>query len=320
MSRGTELERIALLAATFGRPSTGIGIGDDAAIVEPVTEPLVWTIDAQVEGTHFQIDWLTWWEVGWRSFMAAASDLAAMGASPLAALSALSLGPGVEDDDLEQLAKGQAEAARMIGAVVIGGNLARGTETSVTTTLLGRAAKPVLRSGAQPGDGLYLAGAIGLAHAGLMLLQRGGPDVKPEPWQASALSAWRRPIARIDAGKGMAPTATAGIDISDGLARDAHHIAEASHVALVIEETALRGLASGLLTRGATALSVDVLDLMLTGGEDYALLVTSPQPINGFTRIGHVVVGAPEVLLARDLAHGGAYEPLPPRGFDHFSS
>ncbi|HVJ90016.1 MAG TPA: AIR synthase related protein, partial [Labilithrix sp.] len=90
MSRSGEFERIALLAKRFGGPALGttVGIGDDAAVLAPVASSLVWTVDAQVEGTHFRLDWLGWSDVGWRSFMAASSDLAAMGATPLAALSA----------------------------------------------------------------------------------------------------------------------------------------------------------------------------------------------------------------------------------------
>ncbi len=141
-----------------------VGIGDDAAVLDP--GGLVWTVDVQVDGTHFRPEWASWEDIGWRSFMAAASDLAAMGAEPIAALSSLVLAPAIDDQALDAIARGQAAASLAAGAPVVGGNLARGTETSITTTLLGRAAQPVLRSGAQPGDGVYLAGPVGLAAAG----------------------------------------------------------------------------------------------------------------------------------------------------------
>jgi thiamine-monophosphate kinase len=312
-----ELERVALLSRVFGgqpAPGVAVGIGDDAAVL-PLAGPgvLVWTIDAQVEGTHFRRDWLAWGDVGWRSFMAAASDLAAMGAAPVSALSALALSPSVDDAALEALARGQADAARVVGAPVIGGNLARASEASITTTLLGRAARPVLRSGARAGDGLYLAGAVGMAAAGLAALDSGaGPG---DADVSACIEAWRRPRARIDDGLAMASIATAAVDVSDGLARDAQHVAEASGVTLILEEVALCARAAGALEAAAGLLGRDVLDLVLAGGEDYALLVASPTPIAGFDRVGAVEAGAPEVVL---LAHDGTRRSAGDRGFDHF--
>jgi thiamine-monophosphate kinase len=319
VSRKSELERIALLARRFGpqvTPGVRLGIGDDAAVIEPSRHvPLVWTIDAQVEGTHFRLDWLRWEDVGWRSFIAASSDLAAMGATPLAALSALVLADGVDDPAFDALARGQAEAARAVGAPVVGGNLARGKETSITTTLLGHADRPILRSGARAGDGLYLAGAVGLAAAGLVALESGAARGAGNTSIDACIEAWRRPPALIERGLAMQSVASAAVDISDGLARDAHHIAEASAVVLVLDEVALRARASGALHAAATLLGRDVLDLALGGGEDYALLAASPSPIEGFDRIGTVESGRPGVSLARA---DGTRAPVEAKGFDHF--
>jgi len=331
VSRGTELARIALLAKRFGGAHglkgdarIDVGIGDDAAVLEPAAAPLVWTIDAQVEGTHFRLDWLGWEDVGWRSFMAAASDLAAMGAVPLAALSALALADEVDDAALDALARGQADAASTVSAPIVGGNLARGKETSVTTTLLGYADRPILRSSARVGDGLYLAGAVGMAAAGLLALERGVASAA-DPSIAACIQAWRRPRALIDRGLAMRGIASAALDISDGLSRDASHIAEASGVTLVVEEALLRARAAGTLTSAASLLGLDVLDLVLRGsGEDYALLVTSPSPIEGFDRIG--VVESAASGSGSDTASGGltlvrvdgTRAPVDPKGFDHF--
>ena len=287
---GTELERIALLASKFGRPPTGVGIGDDAAVLEG---GIVWTIDAQVEGTHFKLDWLSWQDVGWRSFMAAASDLAAMGAVATAALSALVLAPNVTDECLGLLADGQAAAAKALGIPIVGGNLARGRETSVTTTLLGRVMKPVLRSGARVGEAVWLAGPVGFAATGMAALGRGTKDAA----FAKCIEAWRHPRARLGLAAG-----TAGIDISDGLARDATHVADASNVTLALESSALR-----LPPR----LDREPLEYALFGGEDYALLMTSTMPLEGYARIGTVQPrGASGVTLDGD--------PVDPGGFDHF--
>ena len=318
MSRGSELERVALLAATFGRQAAGasVGVGDDAAVLDAVYAPLVWTIDAQVEGTHFRLDWLTWHDVGWRSFMAAASDVAAMGASPVAALSALVLADHVDDAALHELATGQAEASRIVGAPIVGGNLARGAEVSVTTTVLGRVDRNdrgVLRSGARAGDGVYLAGAVGMAAAGLVALQSGAAGASADV--DACIEAWRRPRALIVEGLAMSTVATAAVDVSDGLSQDAARIAEASSVTLVLDEHLVRACASGPLERAAAALGRDALELALGGGEDYALLVTSASAIPGFARIGTVEPGGAGIVLARA---DGTRAPVDPRGFDHF--
>ncbi len=318
MTISTELERIARLRRVFeGLPQDGIalGIGDDAAVLlssSANSAPLVWTIDAQVEGTHFKRPWLCWGDVGWRSFMAAGSDLAAMGASPVAALSSLILPGDVDDDAFHALVDGQAEAARVIMAPIVGGNLAKGREVSVTTTLFGRTDTPMTRHGARVGDGVYLAGSLGLARAGWLLLEKGRGE---EPVFASCIEAWRRPTARIADGLVLRPRAHAAIDISDGLSRDAGHLAHASSVRIVLEEEALRGQVPEVLHRAASELGVEALDLALSGGEDYALLAASPVSLDGFIRIGRVEKGPAGVMLDRGPR---GCEALADRGFDHF--
>jgi thiamine-monophosphate kinase len=282
-----ERERVALLTRIFGD-----AIGDDCATLEPPRDDnLVWTVDACVEGTHFRREWLSWEDLGWKSFMAAASDIAAMGAEPIGALSALVLTTDVDDASFEAIARGQKAAADAIGAAVVGGNLARGNEVSITTTVLGRAARAVLRSGARAGDLVLVAGELGHADAALAALQAGDLD---SPY----VVAWQRPRARIEDGKAMAAAgATAAMDISDGLAIDAHRLAEASGVAIVFDDAALESY------------GVDVAHV-LRGGEDYALLVTAPQPIAGFKHVGRVERGS-----GLRLASGRTIEP---EGFDHF--
>src|SRR4051812_46191324 len=122
----TELARIAKLARALAhvgeQPGIVRGIGDDAAVLETRgTGQLVWTVDAQVEGVHFRRDLASWEDAGWRSFMAAASDLAAMGAEGWCALSALILPRSLDDEALDAIARGQADAAREVEAPVVGG-------------------------------------------------------------------------------------------------------------------------------------------------------------------------------------------------------
>ncbi len=272
----SELDRIRVLSRIFApeRPhGVLLGIGDDAAVLAPSAEPLVWTVDSAVEGVHFRRAWLSFEDIGYRSTMAAVSDLGAMGAEPLGVLSALVLPQDVTDDDLFALARGQKEAAGAVGTAVIGGNLARGTELSITTTALGRAPRPIQRAGARPGDKLWLLGPVGVAAAGLRFLQEGLsttdsvarerlldmarerlPDVARERLPDVAqkrlpdmareqlpdvvdrcVEAWRRPRARIAEGLSLRGIATAAVDVSDGLARDVGHLARASGVRAVIQ-------------------------------------------------------------------------------------
>ncbi len=308
-----ENDRVAMLARVFASRAAGvkIGIGDDAAVLEGPygRSQLVWTVDEQVDGTHFRRDFLSWQDLGWRSFTAAASDVAAMGAQPWCALCALVLPDDVGDADLEQIARGQHQAAALVGAAVVGGNLARGPALSVATTVLGTCDRAVLRSGARPGDTLWVAGHLGLAAAGLHALERGMAE---DPRLRVAVAAWRTPRVLLTEGLGMAGVAHAAVDASDGLARDAGHLGEASGVRVVFDEGALRE--DDALAEAAAALGEDSLELALYGGEDYALVAVSDKPIRGFRRIGEIVAG--RGLSLRGL-HGE--RTIEPTGFDHFA-
>ncbi len=309
-----ETARIAMLARTLGASAAGlkVGIGDDAAVLEtPVGSPLiVWTIDEQVEGVHFRRDMLSWRDVGWRSVMAAASDVAAMGARPWGALCALVLPDDVDDAALESIACGQRDATAELGAPVVGGNLSRGPALSLATTFLGTTARAVPRSAGRPGDGVWLAGRVGLAAAGLRALSAGlGGDRRLQ----TAIESWRRPRALVEQGLVMARVASAAVDVSDGLARDAGHIAGASGVCIVLHEQALTTDAG--LVEAAAALGASALELALYGGEDYALVVTSPEPIEGFRLVGEVTEGQGIALRGPTGDHR-----IEPRGFDHFGS
>jgi thiamine-monophosphate kinase len=303
----SEDAHIARIAAVLGQGGARVGIGDDAAVLDPPSEPLVWTVDEQVEDVHFERAWCSLRDVGYRATMAAASDLAAMGARPIGALAAIVAPPGMADSDMDDIARGQREACDVIGASIVGGNLSRGEKVSITTTWLGSAARPVLRRGARPGDGLYVCGDLGLAGAGFRAL-----EAKMDTAPAEALLAWRRPTARIRQGEHMARVATAAIDVSDGLARDAGHIAAASDARIIIDEPALRAVLHPATVAVAQALGLDALDLALGGGEDYALLCTSSESVEGWARIGSVEPGHGVVLRS---AQGD--RPIT-AGFDHF--
>jgi thiamine-monophosphate kinase len=308
-----EAARIALLSRLFeaDTPGVDVGIGDDAAVLAPDAvgaRRIVWTIDEQVDAVHFRRDLVSWHDLGWRSLMAAASDVAAMGAVPWCALTAMVLPGDVDDAALGQIGQGQRDASRVLGAPVVGGNLSQGRVLSIATTVLGTCERPVRRRGAREGDGVWLAGSIGIARAGLEALLRASPmRAGLEP----ALAAWRTPRALIAEGRAMALCAHAAIDVSDGLACDVGHIAQASGVAIVLDEAAL--LADPALCDAADALGESALHLALFGGEDYALVMASAVEAPGFRRIGTVRAGSG--IAVRGFS---GERPIEPRGFDHF--
>jgi thiamine-monophosphate kinase len=312
-----EREALLLLERLLGadrRASDAVelGIGDDAAIVRSGRERLIWTIDTQVEGVHFDRRWLSLEDVGWRSYQAAASDLAAMGARPLAALSSLILPRAFSRRELGALGRGQAAAARELRCPIAGGNLSRGGELSITTALLGASARPLLRAGARPGDEIWLIGAVGLARAGLFALASG--IAKQNAALAECALAWRRPRALIARGLALSGRARAAIDVSDGLGGDLGQLATASEVRAIVEEARLVSALPGALMRAAQFLGEQPLALALTGGEDYALVATGPgaRRPRFARRIGRIERGRGGVLERT----GGRCSPLS-RGFDH---
>ncbi len=314
-----ESAAIELLSGLFaeGSPASKrieLGIGDDAAVIAPKGEPLVWTVDACIEHVHFDRRYLSLADVGFRSLSAATSDLAAMGARPLAALSSLVLPARFSKRELGELGAGQAEASRELRCPVVGGNISRGSELGVTTTVLGEAASTLRRSGARPGDELWLVGEVGLARAGLLLLSK-GPRMQRTRRAADAqqrcIFAWRRPRALITRGRSLSDRAHAALDVSDGLAGDATHLAEASGVSVVIDARRLERALPPELVSVAGLLGTDALSLALEGGEDYALLAAGPRARRPrWVRvIGRVEEGSGAVLkrpgqAPREL-HGG---------------
>lgn len=322
MREESERELVRLLEHVFGgrraRRPVSVGIGDDAAVLELGRGRFVWTVDTSVENVHFRTEWLSLEDVGWKSFHAAVSDIAAMGGTPLAALSNLVIPASMGTDAVHALAKGQARAARSLRCPVVGGNLSRGGELSVTTTVLGHVDRPLLRSGARAGDELWLLGDVGLARAGLLWLSRMGKrKVSPSAGRGLALcvDAWRRPNALIRFGLLLQGHAHAAIDVSDGLSTDAAHLAESSRVRVVIDESTLRSVLSPDLVKASAVLDVDALELALSGGEDYALLATGPAPSRprGVRRIGRVEKGK-----GLYIESGGKARRVSARGFEHF--
>lgn len=207
--------------------------------------------------------------------MVNASDIAAMGGKPESFLVSLVVADGF---DVETFYDGAQEALAIVGGEVVGGDLSAGPVTVVSVTVLGRAARPVLRSGAKVGDGVFVSGPVGAANRDLR--NGGGP-------------AHRRPVAF----HGDPPAAaTAMIDVSDGLVADCGHLAAASCVRVALDSAAIPVADAATLDDG------------LHGGDDYVLVACSPSPIEGWTRIGTCEQGAGVTLDG---------SPIDPLGWEH---
>lgn len=312
MGQGDEFSRIARIQQALERDAAAVrvGIGDDAAVLHVPSREQVWTVDACVEGVHFDGRLCGLDDAGYRALSGAVSDVAAMGAQPSAALLSLVLPAGLSDDELDLLIAGVAAASQDLGCPVSGGNLSSGAELSITHTVIGVAYdRPVLRSGARAGQHLYITGTPGRAALGLAALQQG---LAAPP--ADCIERWRRPRARVDLAEAIASHASAAVDLSDGLLQDAGHLGEASGVQLVIDSQRLPREPAH--ARALEQLQLDALHLSLTGGEDYELLFTSSQDaLPWATRIGSVQAGAAGVVV-----HDAQGVPLTVEGtgFDHF--
>ncbi|MFN0178087.1 MAG: thiamine-phosphate kinase [Gemmatimonadales bacterium] len=304
---GEEFDRIRAIASALG--DRAAGLGDDCAFL---ADGWCASIDVSTEGIHFRRAWLSPSEIGWRAAMAALSDLAAVGAEPVGLLVALSAPHDEPADHLTQLMTGVAEAAREVGALVLGGDLTASPLLSVAITVLGRTEHPVKRRGARPGDGLWVTGTLGGARAALEAWEAGR-----EP-PAVARVRFAHPRARVEAGRELAIRgATAMLDLSDGLGGDAWHLARASGVGIRID--------LDRLPVGPGVVGGDRVLTAARGGEDYELLVALPPAFGAaeaqafatdtgtpLTRIGAVASGADVVFVRGDA-------PVRVTGYDHFA-
>jgi thiamine-monophosphate kinase len=256
-------------------PTCLLGPGDDAAVVIAPDRRVVASTDVLVEGRHFRRDWSSATDVGHRAAGANLADITAMGAAPTALLVALCVPPDLEVSWAEELADGLSAEAAKVGASVVGGDMSASPTLTIAVTALGDLGgyEPVLRSGAQPGDVVALAGRIGYAAAGYTVLSRGFRTPK------LLVEAHRRPEVPYSAGIEAARLgATSMIDVSDGLLADLGHIATASVVGIDIHRDAFD--IPTQMRDAASALGVDPYGWVLGGGDDHALAATFPHQVS----------------------------------------
>jgi thiamine-monophosphate kinase len=316
-----------------------LGPGDDAALIAWPEESLAATTDLLVEGVDFLPD-ADPKRIGRRAVAVNLSDLAAMGATPAFFLLAIGFPAERGEEFALAITRGAIERGAEFGAHLAGGDLSSAAQTIVSVAAWGRPApSPLTRSGARPGDAVFVSGHPGDAAAGLRLARtiagfsRASGDADPRFPELSAehqqrlLAAFQDPVPRVALGRGLAEEglATAAIDVSDGLGVDAGRLARASGARLLLEEDRLP--LSRPLISFAEMEELDAVELAVSGGDDYELLFTASPACaerledrpNAFgasiTRIGSVVAGVGAALVSR----AGERE-IADRGHDHLEA
>ncbi|MBP7867437.1 MAG: thiamine-phosphate kinase [Acidobacteria bacterium] len=324
-------------------PFVRLGIGDDAALCRPRAGwELAVTTDLLVEGRHFRFGTASPEDVGWKTAASNLSDLAAMGADPVAFFLGAAFPPD-RGPRFQRLMAGLAACLKAFGAPLAGGDLSAAGRFCLCGTAIGEvpAGSALRRDGARPGDVIAVSGCPGLSGAGLRLLRagwrlRGGKarttgaaDTVPEPVAADptavhhCLAAHLRPVPRLSLGRYLREDGgvSAAMDLSDGIAADLPRIGRRSGVAARLDAGSL----DALVRRNPCLTLADVLG----GGEDYELLFTAPPAcwerliltaacrpgLPPLTAVGTVVKGTPGEVLLRE---GRRTHPLPVAGFDHF--
>ena len=291
-----------------------VGPGDDAAVISSPDGRFVVTTDTLVEDHDFKLNWSSGYDLGWKAVASNIADVAAMGAVPTALVVAVTAPGSTQVSWLESFADGLREACEQLapGCGVVGGDLAASDQVMISVAAHGslEGREPVLRSGAQVGDVIAVAGTLGRAAAGLALLQSENTDA------ISAYDNWvniqRRPVPPIAAGVEAAVAgATAMLDLSDGLAKDAARISKASNVTIQIDPLMLQGF-EAVLEEAARAIDANEKDWVIGGGEDHSLLATFPsdaQIPRTFKPIGVVLPAGPSPVMLGANA-------LPEKGWD----
>jgi thiamine-monophosphate kinase len=292
-----------------GGPGVLIGPGDDTALLRTSSGSVLATTDAMVRGRDWLDEWSTGADVGVKTVAQNIADIAAMGGVPTGLLVTLVADPRTPVAWVRDFTRGLAQAAGEAGVSVLGGDLSSAPEgvLVVSVTALGECdgAAPVRRGGAQPGEVLAVSGSLGHSAAGLLLLQRGQSGLAPE-----LVDFHRRPRPPYRQGPVAARAgATAMLDISDGLGRDAGRIARASGVGIALDEALLGDdvdQLSNVISRE------DAWRSVTEGGEEHSLLACFPSGAGlpeGWRKIGQVNTGS-GVLLRGHMVQGG--------GWDHF--
>jgi len=299
------LRRELAPAAESGAPAAGdVPFGDDMAAV-PGIPGLLWTVDMLMDGVDFESGRHAWYDVGRKAMGASLSDCAAMAARPLAALCAVALSDAMTMEDALDLHRGARDCGVDFGCPIVGGDTNSWNEpTVVSITVVARTEEgraPVLRSGAQPGDHVYLTGPVGGS--------RSGRHLHPQPRIETALALNRE----------LTPHAM--IDISDGLALDLWRVLESSRCGAVIDERQLAALVHADAVELAKSSGRPASEHGLYDGEDFELIVVLPREadVHRCRSLGLLPLG--EIVMDQGLwmqRPDGGRVPVERRGWEHF--
>ena len=307
-----DIGEFGLIAALQPRLRTSAAVevasGDDAAVVRLGAERLVVSTDMLVQDRHFRLEWSSAEDIGRKAAAQNIADLSAMGARPVALTAAIALPPHTPVEWVLGVVDGLVAEAAQVGAVVVGGDVTRAENVTISVTAMGvpGGSRLVPRNGAKPGDVVAICGRLGWAAAGLAVLGRGFKSPRV------VVDAHRRPHPPYAAGPAAAAAgATAMIDVSDGLLADLGHIADASGVQIVLDSQLLP--IDDQVRATASAFNADPLGWVLAGGDDHALAATFSSDAtlpDGFEIIGEVLAGSG--VEVPGYRHIGA------PGYDHF--
>ncbi len=316
-----ERRLISAVRRSFPAKPAGVvlGIGDDAAVVRGPARLLI-THDLLVEDVDFRTALHPPRLLGRKALNVNLSDIAAMGGRPRHVVLGLALPGRTERAWLDAFLAGFKQAARQAGVALVGGDLSAAARIMIAVTVTGEARRFVTRSGARPGDRVFVSGTVGDAAMGLRLLERRGAGRRYDRSSRRLLRAFLDPAPRLELGTLLARKglASAMIDVSDGLAVDLAHVLEESRVGAEIDPARIP------LSTELRRASARPLDLALHGGEDFELLFTV-RPRNlprlralgkrfPVTEIGRIVPGRRLLAVGAD----GAKRPLAAKGYEHF--
>ena len=294
-SRG-EFGFIDYIKTNFPAPKDVTGIGDDCAVMPSGDGELLFSTDLLMEGVHFLRDESSAEDIGWKAAAVNLSDIAAMGGTPVATFLSIALPKDAQGDWAERFIEGYAQISRMYDVPLLGGDTTSSLrDIAVNVGILGRcpSGKRAMRSGAKPGETIYVTGHLGDSAGGLQAILKG---IDRNDMVQTLIARHKRPVPRVNEGRALMDSGKVGamMDISDGIASDLRHIMKASGVGAVVRLDRLP--CSRQLLDVCKEHGWDIYELATSGGEDFELLLTGPEGLENeldipLYPIGHITSG-----------------------------
>lgn len=295
-SRG-EFGFIDYIKTNFPAPKDVTGIGDDCAVMPSGDGELLFSTDLLMEGVHFLRGESSAEDIGWKAAAVNLSDIAAMGGTPVATFLSIALPKDAQGDWAERFIEGYAQISRLYDVPLLGGDTTSSLrDIAVNVGILGRcpSGKRAMRSGAKPGDTIYVTGHLGDSAGGLQAILKG---IDRNDMVQTLIARHKRPVPRVNEGRALMNSGKVGamMDISDGIASDLRHIMKASGVGAVVRLDRLP--CSRQLLDVCKEHGWDIYELATSGGEDFELLLTGPEGLENeldipLYPIGHITSGS----------------------------